>query len=93
MALSFVHGRWLLAEGLQHYGLYYTAAGATLNVSLNLVLIPKFGALGAAWSTVVTQIGLLPIQLLFPRARPNFVLMMRTMTAPWRLAKVWGARH
>jgi PST family polysaccharide transporter len=93
VALSVVHSRWLLAEGLQRYGLYYTAAGAALNVTLNLLLIPDHGALGAAWATVVTQIGLLPIQLLFPRARRNFVLMMRTLTAPWRAAKSLGARH
>ena len=74
----------------------YTAAGACVNVSLNLILIPKLGAVGAAWSTLATQIGLLPIQLLFPRARRNFLLMLRTPAAPfrvWRRLGFAGARH
>jgi O-antigen/teichoic acid export membrane protein len=31
------------------------AAGVALNVALNLVVIPRYGALGAAWVTVVSQ--------------------------------------
>jgi O-antigen/teichoic acid export membrane protein len=89
VSMSFVHSRWLLAEGLQRYGLLYTVAGAVVNVMLNLILIPKHGAIGAAWATVCTQLGLLPIQLLLPKARRNFVLMMRTLTAPWR---AWKSR-
>jgi polysaccharide transporter, PST family len=84
VSMSFVHGRWLLAEGLQRYALFYTVVAATLNVSLNLLLIPAHGAVGAAWATVITQIGVLPIQLLLPKARRNCVLMARTISAPWR---------
>jgi O-antigen/teichoic acid export membrane protein len=91
VAMSFVHSRWLLAEGLQRYGLLYTVAGALVNVVLNLILIPRHGAVGAAWATVSTQIGLLPIQVFLPKARRNFVLMMRTLTAPWRAWKSRGA--
>jgi polysaccharide transporter, PST family len=84
VAMSFVHGRWLMAEGLQHYGLYYTLFAACVNVGLNLILIPRYGAIGAAWSTLATQIGTLPIQLAFPRARRNFLLMTRSLYAPLR---------
>jgi O-antigen/teichoic acid export membrane protein len=31
------------------------AAGVALNVVLNLVAIPRYGALGAAWVTVISQ--------------------------------------
>lgn len=92
VSMSFVHSRWLLAEGLQRYGLFYTAAGAVVNVALNLILIPEHGAIGAAWATVCTQIGLLPIQLLLPKARRNFVLMARSVTAPWRAWKALAPR-
>jgi PST family polysaccharide transporter len=84
VSMSFVHSRWLLAEGLQRYGLYYTLVGAVLNVSLNLLLIPRHGALGAAWATLLTQTCLIPLQLLFPKARRNFWLMIRTLSAPLR---------
>ncbi|WP_428419979.1 flippase [Methylibium sp.] len=87
VTMSFVHSRWLLAEGLQRYGLVYTLLGACVNVSLNLILIPRFGPHGAAWATLVTQIGLLPAQLMFPKARRNFLLMVNAVTAPYRLVK------
>jgi O-antigen/teichoic acid export membrane protein len=90
VAMSFVHGKWLLAEGLQRYGLFYTVAGACVNVGLNLILIPKYGAVGAAWATLATQVGLLPIQLVFPRARRNFLLMLRTPAAPLRAWRALG---
>lgn len=96
VAMSFVHGKWLLAEGLQRYGLFYTVVGACVNVSLNLIFIPKLGAIGAAWSTLATQVGLLPLQLVFPKARRNFLLMLRTLAAPfrvWRWLGLAGARH
>jgi PST family polysaccharide transporter len=92
VAMSFVHSRWLLAEGLQRYGLFYTGMAAVVNVMLNLILIPRYGAIGAAWATVCTQVGLLPIQVFLPKARRNFLLMMRTSTAPWRAWKAWAAR-
>jgi PST family polysaccharide transporter len=87
VSMSFVHGKWLLAEGLQRYGLLYTVLGAVVNVSLNLLLIPRLGAIGAAWATLATQIGLLPVQLLLPKARRNFLLMINAFTAPLRLLR------
>jgi O-antigen/teichoic acid export membrane protein len=92
VSMSFVHSRWLLAEGLQRYGLLYTAAGAVVNVTLNLILIPKHGALGAAWATVFAQIGPVFIQLLLPKARRNFMMMARTVAAPWRTWKAVAPR-
>lgn len=91
VAMSFVHGRWLLAEGLQRYGLIYTLVAACVNVGLNLLLIPRLGAVGAAWATLASQICVLPIQLIFPKARRNFVSMMRTAFAPLRWIRQLGA--
>jgi O-antigen/teichoic acid export membrane protein len=93
VAMSFVHGKWLLAEGLQKYGLVYTVAGACVNVSLNLIFIPRYGALGSAWATLITQVGLLPIQLIFPKARANFALMILTLTAPYRVMRAFRSVH
>jgi PST family polysaccharide transporter len=84
VAMSFVHGKWLLAEGLQKYGLVYTVTGAAVNLGLNAILIPRFGAVGAAWATLCTQVGLLPMQLFFPKARANFWQMLRALNAPVR---------
>jgi PST family polysaccharide transporter len=44
----------IIAQGLQAYLPIGTVAGALTNLGLNLVLIPKWGATGAAWATVVS---------------------------------------
>ena len=41
-------GRWLVLENLQILSLERTLLGAISNICLNLVLIPKFGIVGAA---------------------------------------------
>jgi O-antigen/teichoic acid export membrane protein len=43
-----LHLQWRLAV--------YSAVGATANVVLNLVLIPRYGAFGSAWATVATEV-------------------------------------
>ena len=43
----------LFAEGLQKFVLMTTVVGAVINVALNLVLIPRWGAMGASWATVI----------------------------------------
>ena len=46
---------WILATGRQKYLLIINLSGAAANVLLNAVLIPEFGATGAAIASVITQ--------------------------------------
>ena len=50
-ASTFANG--LMAASLQKLVLWPTVAGAAVNIALNLYLIPRWGALGASWSTVI----------------------------------------
>jgi PST family polysaccharide transporter len=50
--LGAVSSQWFIHEGLQIYSLYRNGAGVILNVILNLLLVPRFGILGSAVSTV-----------------------------------------
>ena len=50
-------GRWLLAENRQRDSMYVDIAGVTLNVVFNLILIPRYGALGAAVASLITAAG------------------------------------
>ena len=45
----------LIAEGLQWMSLIRTAVGCSINVALNLLLIPHFFEMGAALATLVAQ--------------------------------------
>ena len=47
-------GSALVAKGLQKYMPIGAAIGAVLNIFLNLAWIPKYGALGASWATVIS---------------------------------------
>ena len=46
--------RWLIAEDRLKFSLARHGAGAVVNIGLNLVLIPMYGGLGAAVSTLVS---------------------------------------
>lgn len=52
--LGVASGKWFLAENRQIFSLQRTVFGAIANVILNLLMIPNFGVLGAAWATVVS---------------------------------------
>lgn len=47
---------WILAEEKQKYLIVLNAAGAVVNLSLNFLLIPIWGGVGAALASLVTQI-------------------------------------
>ncbi len=53
--LGVARGQFLVNEGHTRFYFGSTVAGLTVNVALNLVLIPRHGAWGAALATVVAQ--------------------------------------
>jgi PST family polysaccharide transporter len=55
VSLGAARGRWLIAENLARFLLFATVLGAVVNVGLNFILIPKFGGVGAAWATLLSQ--------------------------------------
>ncbi|MBQ7965950.1 MAG: flippase [Ruminococcus sp.] len=50
-----VRNIWILAEGQQKYLWIINLCGAVMNVIVNLILIPLYGAVGAAVASVITQ--------------------------------------
>jgi O-antigen/teichoic acid export membrane protein len=44
----------LIAKNLQRYFPISGAVGAAMNIGLNLVFIPRWGALGASWATLIS---------------------------------------
>lgn len=71
---------WMLVENNQKYLLVLNAGGALANVILNLILIPYFGAVGAAVASLVTQICTNVVFGFFiKRLRPNNRLLFRAL--------------
>ena len=53
--IGVARGQWLVNERLQYFYLAATLAGAVLNIGLNFYFIPRWGGLGAAAATVISQ--------------------------------------
>jgi O-antigen/teichoic acid export membrane protein len=60
----------------------YSAIGAVANVILNLLLIPKYGAHGSAWATVVTEVLTMGMML------GTALIALKLPIRPWRLLRV-----
>lgn len=79
----------LVAKGMQKYMAYGAIAGAGVNVLLNLVLIPRYGALGASWATVMSYcIAGIFFPLFLSGVRPIILLGMKIAIWPFLLALV-----
>lgn len=68
---------WLLSEGHQKYEKYLAACGALSNLVLNYIMINAWGAKGAAFATLLTQmLTNFFIPFLFRDLRPNCRLIV-----------------
>ena len=78
--LGVARNAWMVCENRQKYLKYLYISAAVLNVLLNLVLIPTWGASGAAAASLITQAAttiLLPA--LIRPLRPNTRLMLEAI--------------
>lgn len=81
--LGVAGGRWLITENLAIQSMYRTLAGACCNIGLNFWLIPEFGIIGAAYSTLISQfIASIGINALNPKTRNCFILQVKSMVFP-----------
>ena len=77
--LGIAQAPWDFAENQLKLGFYRTVGGAVSNVLMNLVLIPRYGPMGAAIATVVSY----AVSSVFgnafsPITRPIFIMQMRS---------------
>jgi len=90
---SFIRAQWLFIEHKVIYHLWAAGIGVLTLVGFNMLLIPRFGPIGAAMSTVmgyaVTGYG---TSLFFRALRPVARLQTRAFFFRWRY-KLKGARH
>ena len=92
----------IIAKNLQRYLPASTIAGAVMNVALNLFMIPRWGALGASWATVISySFAGIFLFLLFPKTRtfalqglriafPSFLVALGiTLALMWMPGPFW----
>lgn len=78
--------KWLIIENLLRLSLLSQISGAVVNICLNAYLIPRYGALGAAYATVISYL-IAGYLVLFMHAdlKPMAVIVSRSFFLPFRL--------
>lgn len=78
--LGVARNAWMVCENRQKYLKYLYISAAIINVILNVVLIPQWGASGAAAASLITQMSTTLLLPAFIRPlRPNAKLMLDAM--------------
>jgi O-antigen/teichoic acid export membrane protein len=83
--------RWLMVDNYTIYAMYVALVGAGTNIMLNFVFIPKFGVIGAAWATLISNIfALYGVCLVFPKLHPLLRQLILAIFAPFRIKSLIG---
>ena len=83
-SLGIAAGRWLVAEDLTRVMLGFAIMSVVTNILFNLVLIPTYGAVGAAWATLVSATLVLILRFTYGPTRPAALMMLKALAAPVR---------
>ena len=84
--LGLANGKNLLLQGLARFSFYFTLACALLNITLNYILIPRYGVIGSAFATLLSQMFGVVINFFPKLTRPTFWAQIRAIFF-WRLLK------
>jgi O-antigen/teichoic acid export membrane protein len=76
----------LIAAGRERWTLLLSLAAAGSNVILNLLLIPRFGFVGAAWASLASYGMYLVTETLLTRTRPFALLLWKEAWRPFLAA-------
>lgn len=78
--LGVAQSPWDLSKNLLMLSLYRTIAGAVINIAMNLYLIPRYSAMGAAIATVVSYaVSAVLANAFSARTRPIFFMQIRSL--------------
>jgi len=78
--LSVVNNKWMVIENFQKYILLTSLIGMSSNIFLNVLLIPRYGASGAAFATLISYgIGSYLCLFFFPKIRAGFWFATKTL--------------
>ena len=76
--------KWFICENLQLYTFYRTLTGAITNIALNLVFIREYGAIGAAFATIISQFfATYFLNCISSKTRGQFIMQTKSFFAPF----------
>lgn len=77
--LGAARNAWIVCKNKQKYLKYIYFSAAISNVVLNLILIPQFGASGAAFASLIAQIITIIVPLFFKGFRENTIMIFEAI--------------
>lgn len=77
--LGSASGQYLINEGFTQLSLLRTAMGAIVNIVLNLILLPRMGIIGAAWSTLAAYFTATFFIVFVPKTARQALLMLKSL--------------
>jgi len=77
--LGVASSQYLVTENFTKLSFSRSLIGMVINVILNLVLIPKYGIVGAAYATLISYSLAVFSIILFPKTRKQFFMMMKSI--------------
>ncbi|MGX1930511.1 flippase [Flagellimonas sp. 2504JD4-2] len=78
--LGVANQKWFISENFQKYNIICLGFGMVTNVVLNIILIPKYGIIGAAYATFISQfIASVLAPVFFTKTRNSFFMMIRAL--------------
>lgn len=90
--MRFIVTRWIILERQGYYLVCSEGLGALVNISLNFVLIPSMGVIGAAIATLIAYCVAGPVSLMvWPRGRPIGKMLLLSLLDP--VSQVWRWQH
>jgi O-antigen/teichoic acid export membrane protein len=97
ISFGYLAGNMVVILELQRRFFRYAAIGLAINASLNVLLIPRYGFLAAAWITLVTEVVVMSLTMhsVLHRIemRPSFGRLLGTLAAALAMgALTWLAR-
>lgn len=85
ISFGYLVGNMVVVLELQHRFARYAAIGLAFNAALNLLLIPRYGFLAAAWVTLATEVTVMSLSmravLTALSMKPRFKRILRTLVA------------
>ncbi len=76
--LGVVSGKWFLAENRQLLAFHRVSWGMGINIVLNVLWIPEYGGVGAAWATLISQaVASMLIDVVYKETRLMFKMKLK----------------
>ncbi len=78
--LGVANQKWFISENIQAYNIICLGMGMVANILLNIVFIPTYGIIGAAYATLISQfIASVLAPVFFKKTRNSFFMMIKAL--------------